>query len=365
MLSSSEHISETKTMRRIVSTVLAAGLLLVTGSSSRDAVAQQDSPTDVPTFVVPPDRPTEVEVGFYLLGLSHVSEPSEAFPTFQVEMFIDASWKDPRLAYSIEGLDAQVFLGEEAREKLTEIWTPDVEIQNEVEQRQTESVQLTIFPDGTIKYEERFGAELNAELDLKRFPFDTQTFDLELQSFVWDSGDLVFVANELRTGFDPDFQTPEWYVTSTEALVAVRSEIRDDREFSTYIFRINASRHSGHYMLRFMLPLFFVMMLTWISFWQPADKRLRVGFIALLTVVASHTVISQDLPRLHYPTFADVVLIVCYAVASALIVESIWVQRLEESGSGERAKTIDRRVRWVLPAAAAIILGVSLLALWS
>jgi hypothetical protein len=122
---------------------MAAGLLLVTGTSSREAAAQEGSPTDAPTFVVPPAEPTEVEVGFYLLGLSRVSEPSEAFPTFEVEIFVDASWKDPRLAFSIQGLDAQVFLGEEAREKLSEIWSPDVEIQNEVEQRQTESVPPT------------------------------------------------------------------------------------------------------------------------------------------------------------------------------------------------------------------------------
>ncbi len=206
---------------------------------------------------------------------------------------------------------------------------------------------------------------MNAELDLRRFPFDAQTLDLEFQSFAWDRDEVVFSANAEQTGFDPDFQTPEWFVTSTEALLGVHSEVRDNQAFSTYTFRIHARRHFGHYVLRFMIPLFFVMMLTWIAFWQATEQRLRVGFIALLTVVASHTVISQDLPRLHYPTFADVVLIVCYAIAASLILESIWVQRLEAAGSAERAKTVDRRTRWMLPVVAALILVVSLLILWS
>ena len=132
-----------------------------------------------------------------------------------------------------------------------------------------------------------------------------------------------------------------------------------------YTFRIHAPRHSGHYVLRFMLPLLFVMMLTWFAFWQATEQRLRVGFIALLTVVASHTVISQDLPRLHYPTFADVVLIVCYAIASALIVESILVQRIEAGGALERAKRVDRWTRWLLPVVTAVVLVGSLLILWS
>jgi hypothetical protein len=59
------------------------------------------------------------------------------------------------------------------------------------------------------------------------------------------------------------------------------------------------------------------------------------------------------------------VLIVCYAIAASLIAETIWVQRLEATGSVERATTIDRRVRWMLPVAAIVVLGLSLLALWS
>jgi hypothetical protein len=357
-------VNETRPMRGIVSSLLFWGTVLAMGTECPDATAQEPSSADPPTAVVPPARPTEVEVGVYLLGLSYVSDPSEAFPTFEVEMFIDLSWKDPRLAFSIEGLEKQVFQDEEAEEKLSEIWSPDPEIENEVEQRQTESVNLSILADGTIEYEERFGATLNAELDLRRFPFDEQTFDIELQSFGWDSDELVFAPNQYQTGFDPDFETPEWYVTGTEALVSINSEVRDDREFSTYTFRIHASRYFGHYVLRFMLPLVFVMTLTWISFWQTTEARLRVGFIALLTVVASHTVLSQDLPRLHYPTFADMVLIVCYVIAASLIAESVWVQRLEAAGSAERASTIDRLVRWMLPVAAVFTLGVSFLVLW-
>ncbi len=339
--------------------------MLAAGTLSLGAETQDSSSDDLPTSVTPPARPSEVEVGVYLLGLSRVSEPSEAFPTFDVEMFVDLSWKDPRLAFSIDELEAQIFQGEEADEKLSEIWSPDIEIQNEVEQRETESMQLTIFRDGTVQYEERFGAILNAELDLRRFPFDAQTFEIEFQSFAWDIDDVVFVANEEQTGYDSGFETPEWYVTGTDALVGENSEIRDDRAFSTYIFRIHAQRYSGHYVVRFLIPLFFIMTATWISFWQAADHRQRVGFIALLTVVASHTVISRSLPRLHYPTFADVVLIVCYAIACALILESIWVQRLQDSGLPERARKIDRRTRWVLPVGAAAILGASLLALWA
>jgi len=234
-----------------------------------------------------------------------------------------------------------------------------------VEQRGTESVELTILPDGSVDYEERFGAKLNAELDMREFPFDRQSLDIELQSFVWDRGEVAFIRNEAQTGFDADFETPEWRVTAVEGLIGVRKEIRDDKEFSSYTFRIHARRNSGHYLLRLFLPLLFVMSLTWFAFWEPVHDRFRVGFIALLTVVATHTVVSSSLPRLDYPTFADVVLIVCYLTATALILVSIVVQRIDARGDAERAQRVDNWSRWLMPVGAAVILVVSALVLWS
>lgn len=350
---------------RVSGAALLAVLLLGFGTA---AAVEPTSSDDLPTAVVPPQRPTEVTIAAYLIGLSRVSEPSAAFPTFEVEMFIDVSWKDPRLAFPSDDVDAQVFQEEEAEEKLSEIWSPDLEIENEVEQRQTESIELRILRDGTVEYEERFGATLHAELDLVRFPFDAQTLEIEFQSFVWDQGDCVFVFNEEQTGFDPDFETPEWIVTGALGVIGVRSEVRSNRAFSAYTFEIRAQRRAGHYVLRFMTPLVFVMLLTWCAFWMPVAQRPRVGFIALLTVVASHAVISGNLPRLHYPTFADVLLLECYVFATALIITSIWIQRLEESeedGSQERARKLNTWTRWSLPLVAAFALGGTVLILWN
>jgi hypothetical protein len=324
----------------------------------------QTGSDDTPTSVSPPERPTPVTVGAYLIGLSRVSPPSEAFPSFEVEMFIDLSWRDRRLSFESVNAEPWVFLEEEAEEKLSEIWSPDIEIQNEIEQRSTESIELIIFPDGKVQYEERFGTILNAELDLRRFPFDKQIFDLELQSFVWDQNDLILVVNEQQLGMDPDFLTPEWTVTGVEGIPSINSEIRDDQAFSTYTFRIHASRHAGHYLLRILTPLMFVMLLTWSAFWTAPAERIRMGFIALLTVVATHTVISQSLPRLQYPTFIDIFLTVCYIFATTLIIVSTWVRRLDEGGAPDRARKIDQRTRWILPLGALTVLTISVILLW-
>ena len=119
--------------------------------------------------------------------------------------------------------------------------------------------------------------------------------------------------------------------------------------------------------MRFLLPLMFVMALTWSAFWMSAGPRIRVGFVALLTVVASHTVISGNLPRLNYPTFADIVLLVCYLYVTVLIVVSLKVQHLEESdedGTDELAQRINSLTCRALPVVAVLALGSAVLVLW-
>ena len=106
------------------------------------------------------------------------------------------------------------------------------------------------------------------------------------------------------------------------------------------------------------------MFLTWLTFWEPVEERFRVGFFALLTVVATHTLISNSLPRLNYLTLSDVILITCYVVAATVIVNSIFVRRIREGGAPERAARIDARTRLLLPAAAFAALIISLWILW-
>ncbi len=117
--------------RKLLYRLLVVSVILLLGMGT--GMAQQTtSSDDLPTFVVPPQQPTEVSIAAYLIGLSRVSEPSAAFTTFDVEMYINVSWQDPRLAFSSGTGPVRVFQEEEAAEKLSEIWSPDPEIQNEV-----------------------------------------------------------------------------------------------------------------------------------------------------------------------------------------------------------------------------------------
>ena len=318
------------------------------------------------THVTPPSAPTEVAIGLYLIGLTGVTEASSPFPTFEAEILMDLQWRDPRVAFG-DGDERHFYLEHEAQEALDEMWWPDPIVQNEVHARQTEAQELIVYPDGRVVYEERFNVTVHAELDLRRFPLDRQRFELVIEPLAWTSHEVQLVPNLERTGHDADFRIPEWSVSAVTIEPGTRVEARRGREFSAVSLRIDAARASAHYLLRFLVPLAVVMALTLSVFWMPARDRGRVGFIALLTIVASHGVIASQLPRIAYLTFVDLILFIGYAYAAVLIVEATWVARLEEredEASKQRAALIDRRTRWMLPAAglaaiAAAAIGIS------
>ena len=77
-------------------------LVTVVALLSTNAIYGHEIPEeehDDPIYVSPPEQPTEVKVGLYLIGIDEISPASDAFPTFEAELFMDLMWKDPRLAF--------------------------------------------------------------------------------------------------------------------------------------------------------------------------------------------------------------------------------------------------------------------------
>ena len=86
--------------------------------------------------------------------------------------------------------------------------------------------------------------------------------------------------------------------------------------------------------------------------------RLQVdGLLSASTTIAGTQISANGV--------ADMILIVCYLAATALVAVSIVVVRLQERDQPERARRFDRWARWSLPVVAALSLAVSALVLWN
>lgn len=313
-----------------------------------------------PVFVTPPHQPTKVQIGVYLVALTRVDPPSESFPTFKAEIFLDLKWHDPRLAFdpSEVGTDREVFLEHEAELELERIWWPDVEFDNAQGERHVEARELVILPDGSIEYSERFNCEFVTHPDLRKFPFDAQHFDIRIESFAWDERFLVFVPYDAKIGFNPEHQSSqEWDVQNVSALVDKKNEVRSDAAFSAFTLRIDVQRNSGYYIWKIVLPLFLIVVFTWSTFWMPGEPstgRMQRAFLALLTVVAFNQVVSKNLPRISYVTFMDSAVFLAFGFVGLTVVTIMYGQVKDYAGDKEAGVRLDRKARWIFPISFAV-----------
>ena len=107
---------------------------------------------------------------------------------YEISIFLRQSWVDPRLAYNRLTNKTMVGPANVDSKYVDDIWTPDLYFQNEKKSRKHEILKDNIFleiaPDGQIMLSQRVTITLSCAMNFKRFPFDSQICDLDLQSYV-------------------------------------------------------------------------------------------------------------------------------------------------------------------------------------
>jgi hypothetical protein len=316
----------------------------------------------VATFVTPPnpDGPVTVDFGLYIIQVTDIDETSN---TFRFEGFMDLIWCDPRNAFdpAERGVDKELFLEEGAKRELDEIWWPDITFVNGVGGRTIENEELIIYPDGTVEYQERFSVIMAAHYDLKKFPFDKQSLEVEIESFSWPAKNLVFHREESKIGFSKEFEIAEWHTNSVTNHIREVKEIRDRDAFSEFILEINVERRWGYYVVKIMLPLALIVFVSWAVFWvQTArEERLGTSFTAILTVVAYQFVVADKLPKIAEVTFMEGFMTISFALMLLTIVENTIVENLHFKGKPDQAMAVDNWAKLVFPAT--YLLGIMIL----
>lgn len=324
-----------------------------TGSQSKDVVGGAVKFVTSPN----PDGPVLVDIGLYIVAITAINEIDN---TFRIEAFMDLVWCDPRLAFIPEevGVLEELFLEEDAKLKLAQIWWPDIQFVNQVGGRNIENEELIIHSDGSIEYEEKFTIQLEAHYDLRKFPFDRQVLEIEIESFAWSSDYLVFHLQKEKIGFSTDFEIPEWHTVAYHTEVESVKEIRDRAPFSEVMIKIEVVRQYGYYVWKILMPLVLIVLISWVVFWMIGEglsDRMGISFTAILTIVAYQFLISGSLPRIAYFTFMDSMLTISLVLIVLTIFENVFVNSMNSQKKQESAIKIDKTCRWAFP----LIYGVS------
>jgi len=312
--------------------------------------------SETPTLIERPNAdsgPTQISVEIWVVDINSIDSAQQSFTA---DIAIVLRWKDPRLAHTGGGV---------AHYPLDQIWNPRVAVVNEtnsISHRFPDSVEVD--PDGTVTYRQRYVGSFTQALHLKSFPFDKQTFRVQLVAVRYRTSEVQFVPNKewvdaglkQAGGISPSITLPDWVLEKWEIKNLVYA-LAPGLEFSGYAFEFTALRNVQHYILKVILPLVLIVLMSWTVFWiDPvhSNSQISVAVTSMLTLIAYRFAVDSQLPRLPYMTRLDSFIFASTVLVFFSLIEVLITTILENRQQTARAKKIDRYCRIIFPALFAI-----------
>lgn len=210
-------------------------------------------------------------------------------------------------------------------------------------------------PDGTSTLTEAVNAAAEADLDLRRYPFDQHRLDAVFEVLGADKGEVVLQAAPALAGpSDHEVRMPQWTLTNVSASSQDRQASYSGRPgiASTFVVSMDVEREAFFVVRLVVIPLVLIVMLSWSVFWMESSSladRISVSFIGILTSVAYQIVVSEIQPDISYVTLMHGFLNLSLLIMCATVVINLTVGALDRQGRSEVGDTIDRRCRWIFP----------------
>ncbi|MDH3842511.1 MAG: hypothetical protein OES69_01130 [Myxococcales bacterium] len=295
-----------------------------------------------------------VRASFHLRDINDIDDSAE---TFEFDGVLTLRWQDQRHAFDpVEaGVDEKVYLGAYQFNEVFTGWFPQVVLVNESGLYEKPGTVLRVQPDGTITLVETVNAIGEADLQLRRYPFDRQRLDAIFEVLGFDASEVVLQPELEKRGTSSELvQIPQWTLRSVSASTRDRQASYAGRKgiASAYVVRMDVQRKSPFLVRLVIVPLMLIVMLSWSVFWMDRSSlgdRINVSFIGILTVVAYQLVVSEISPHISYMTLMQGFLSLSFLIMCATVVINLVVGKLDQAGRSEAGDRIDYRCRWIFP----------------
>ena len=310
--------------------------------------ASRASALAVPIGTVPSGaNPTVVRVGIVIRNLVGIDEVKESW---QLTGLLIAKWTDSSLRYRPRGR------GQLYRDLPTTMWKPSFEFTNEDRPTDFRFVDFYVQPNGTVVFVQTFNATLSTNLDLRRFPFDSQSLPIVVQARGDDLDRTILRADPQGSslpnrGYAGLAQWAPTALTEQLGTVAGSASKASDVEFD-----VKVRRNPGSYVYKFIVPLLLLVIISWVTFWLSHEEfrtkdQLGSAVSTLLIIVAFNITATSVLPRTEYITYIDAILFTCFVFVVVSIAAIVGTHLLQIRYSEKRALAVRRFTGYALPLA--------------
>jgi len=297
---------------------------------------------------LPKEHIIPVRIALFVNDITAFDERQE---TIEVELTLYQQWTDKRLAFDAEatGTSIKYYYNGGAEKKLNSIWHPNIVIAQIRGSREVHKVFLTISSTGIVTLVERFNADIETVIDMKRFPFDKQNLNISFIPFMKKDQQLQFIIDSNMQGIASNAHRDEWSISGYTGSIKSFSSVIAGKNVPSYVFTIHYQREWMFYLFKLLIPLCFMVVLSWSVVWlknQAIINSVAVAYMALLTIVAFQWVMTNAIPHVSYPTFIQSLILLSYISVGLVIVGLVAINNVKS----RTASLLALNFRWIFPA---------------
>ncbi|XP_010577770.1 PREDICTED: 5-hydroxytryptamine receptor 3A-like [Haliaeetus leucocephalus] len=219
-------------------------------------------------------EPVEVKMDFMLVAILSVVEKLQTV-TFYIVLNLE--WENTFVTW-----DPQDFCNiSEIVLPTDTYWSPTIFILERVNGQNSNLDYMAITHNGSFKSTQPFQVTLTCSLMIFKFPFDTQTCNLSVASFLYPVTDLVMKTKRTPAEMMKDSQSyfltdGEWKFTNL-SIIEYREEL-DDEKFSVVTYVISMERRPTLYILNLILPTCALYLLDMAVLFGPSSLEEKISF---------------------------------------------------------------------------------------
>ncbi|CAD5225083.1 unnamed protein product [Bursaphelenchus okinawaensis] len=264
---------------------------------------------------------------------------NEISADFQIDILFTQLWHDSSLSFTNHSQCIRNITME--TRYLHKIWTPNTCIINSkattVHKSPTENIFFILYDNGTVWTNHRLSVKAPCALDLRTFPFDTQTCTLLFESYSHNNEEVSLHWMDEPITLMKVIQLPDFdmvqYDTRTEKFYYPNGNW--DQLQAVFTFK----RRYGFYILQAYVPTYLTIIVSWVSFCmepKALPARTTVGVSSLLAITMMFGNILKNLPRVSYVKAMDVWMLGCISFVFGTMVELAFVCYITRCQAGHK-----------------------------
>ena len=214
-------------------------------------------------------KPVDISVSFSLLDIYGIDMRTQIFSKY---VSLKLSWKDYFLQWNASNYGDL----NQITSSFAYVWKPDIIVLNSASTRKSlastddDNYNVIVRNNGIVDWRVYINLNTHCLLDTTRYPFDTQTCDINISKLLLNDGYETVHKNNETNSLENVVPNGEWEVQGITHNMKV--DMRDGHMLSTLVYKMQMKRLRTYYTWNFFMPVISLALADLFTFYLPAKS---------------------------------------------------------------------------------------------